>query len=98
MPFYYFFPDGGMEGVVERNELASKCDLYASGRIHFPKYDRKTNKFIVEYLTCRGDKAKWNQKSFETNSLAMEFYQNKYYEFMYDFSIMFYDIFKEKQR
>lgn len=95
MPIYYMFSNEQLKEIHEGNGLSVYSSIYADGKIQEPKYDYETNKFVVKYHINKKGKIQWAQTLFDNKSAATEFYLNKYREYMYEWTIMFYDDFKK---
>ena len=92
--FYYMFSHEQMKEIHEGNGLSVYSSIYADGKIEEPKYDYKTNKFVVRYHTTKKGKIEWAQQYFDSRSAALDFHLRKYQEYMYEWTLMFYDDFK----
>lgn len=92
--FYYMFSNEQMKEIHEGNGLSVYSSIYADGKIEEPKYDYKTNKFVVRYHTIKKNKIVWAQQYFDSRSEALNFHLRKYQEYMYEWTLMFYDDFK----
>ncbi len=92
--FYYMFSNEQMKEIHEGNGLSGYSSIYADGKIEEPKYDYKTNKFVVRYHITKKGKIEWAQQYFDSKSAALDFHLRKYQEYMYEWTLMFYDDFK----
>lgn len=96
MTMYYMFSPEERNNIINGKGMADHASIYADGKIQEPKYDYKTNKFVVKYHKVVKGKIQWVQTLFDNKSAATEFYLNKYREYMYEWTIMFYDDFKQR--
>jgi len=92
---YYMFDQKQMKEIHEGSGLSNYSSIYADGKIEEPKYDYKINKFVVKYHTNKKGKIEWAQQYFDSRSAALDFHLRKYQEYMYEWTLMFYDDFKK---
>lgn len=95
MSIYYMFSNEQLKEIHEGNGLSVYSSIYADGKIEKPIYDYKTNKFVVKYHVNKQNKIEWKEKRFDAKSAALDFYLNKYQEYMYEWTLMFYEDFKK---
>jgi len=88
---YYMFSPEQYREIYNGNGLSVYSSIYADGKIEEPKYDYKTNKFIVRYHITKKGKIEWAQQYFNSRSAALDFHLRKYQEYMYEWTLMFYD-------
>ncbi len=95
MPIYYTFTHEQEREILDGKGLSNFSSIYADGKIEEPVYDKKTDKFVVRYHSdTKEGKIKWLSKSFDNKSAATSFYLDKYREYMYCWTLMFYEEFK----
>ena len=95
---YYIFSHEEERRILHKDGLSAYSNIYADGKIEEPVYVREKDNYYVKYHVEKKGKIDWVTKEFKTRSAAYDFYLRKYREYMYEWTLMFYEEFKPNNR